>query len=166
MRLNNVYEHSGANSLTEFLAIGSQRMKFKNYGKNSERKLEKATQAFLTLQGDEIQSSKLRIHVENENSVHGLKFDDQELDRILTSKTPEKLINNTTWKNWSKILTQTQLRNEPIFHACQEIGEGWPIKQGWQDKTIGDYCDFSLKELLSTKNFAVGDNYTIILEFR
>lgn len=161
-RLANVYQYSQSNSISEFLALGKERMKIKNYGKLSERKLEEAIQAFLSLRDDIIQSRKLKIRVGNENSIPALKFGDQELEKILTSKTPEKLINNTTWQNWSEILTETKLRDEPIFHACQEIGESWPTKQGWQHKTLRDYTDFTFKELLATKNFGKKKLRTLI----
>ena len=146
VRLENVYESSGVTNLSEFFAIGAKRMKIKNYGKLSERRLNEAVQRFLTNHSHEISSEYVR-------GVEGNESEAIDYDNILSSETPEKLISASTWKSWKLKLTDLRVMNEHVFYICQEIGENWPVKNGWQNKTIGDFCSSSLKELLSAKNF-------------
>ena len=150
VRLANVYENSQCSNISEFLALGEQRMKIKNYGKLSERKLSEALQVYLTNNDNTIKEVAIR---DQGLSTYTLNSIDVSLDSILNSKRPDKLISESTWKRWAQLLIESKLANESIYYACLEIGERWPIRNGWQNKTMEDFCSSSLKELLSTKNF-------------
>jgi len=154
VRLNNIYDRANVNNLAEFLKFGKDRFSLSGYGKGSEKKLKESLFHFLTQPKSESFNIRQRAGLAYEPSTQPLQVSlNFDFDKVLSSKTPEKLINSSVWQAWILRMIDLGYTDEPIFFVCQEIGERWPVKNGWQDRTFEDFCSDSFKDLLSGKNF-------------
>ena len=121
VRLNNVYNFSGVRNLTDFLALGDQRMQFKNYGKRTEMTLKDGISSYLGKHFEKTQDSSGVIQPKDITSTPTVRFDDKEVDRILHSENPEKLIDQITWRNCK----QAQEGRRVWQHQLRPYQFGW-----------------------------------------
>lgn len=145
VRLTNVYEHSQSSSITEFLALGKERMKVKNYGKLSERKLKEGIETYLAHHGHEAplftQISRDDIGIDHDSLVMALRKRDN----------AEKAVSTKIWKEICRDLRNSTLANQKIAPTAAELQMKWPIspKSPLSDKYILDYlnhsCQFAVK---------------------
>jgi len=152
VRLNNIYESSRANNLTEFLRFGSQRMEIEHYGKRSERKLKEAIQTYLLDHGHAkshlTQCTRLEIGIDYDSLVKKLR----------KKSNAGKVVGPKSWKEVCRVVRNSHLANQMIAPIAAELDMKWPtvLKSPLSDKSILDYLNYSITELSNKDLFGNG----------
>ena len=149
VRLNNIYRDLDVSSISEFLALGKERMKIKNYGKRSERKLKEAIEGFLIEHGEGAPLFTQRLIEENT-----INHDDL-IVALRNEKYVKKVVSPKTWQYIFKELNSSTLIEQKIASIAAELGLAWPIspRSNLSDKRIIDYSDLTIPELSDLKRF-------------
>ena len=153
VRLNHAFEHSAANSLFEFLSLGSERMRLRNYGKKSESILIESLREYLArhpLDTDElIPSNPLtnqdQVGIDHERLISALKDKDRK----------KNLISEKTWKTIRTELEATEHAKKLIAPIAAELDLPWPLspKSPLSQSRISDYLGHTVTELLKINRF-------------
>lgn len=149
VRLGNVYNDSQATNVSEFLALGKERMKIKNYGRRSERKLKEGIETYLSHHGNETplftQSLREHIGIDHDSLVVALR----------KGGNPDRVVSAKVWKEICRDLRKSTLANQKIAPIAAELQLKWPISQksSLSDKSIIDYLDCNITDLSKLDRF-------------
>lgn len=149
VRLSNAYRDLEVSTISEFLALGNERMKIKNYGRRSERKLKEAIEAYLLEHRD-----GTPIFTQLSIEEHIINHDD--LIAALRNKTyAKKAVSPQVWQYICKELKRSDLIKQNIAPIAAELRLTWPFSQksNLSDKKIQDYLDFTIPELSDLDRF-------------
>ncbi len=154
-RLIGCYRRSSSDSLTAFLKLRRDRLKFRQYASTSEKKLRENLTNYINSVG--IHDIEITDHgkVEIPKTVFLPSATESEeiLHAVINSPTPEWFLNDSVWRQWLLRLKERNLTGERLYNLCQEIGVKWPEATPWNKKTIEDFCSYSFSELFNTKYF-------------
>ena len=152
-RLIRCYRRSSSDSLTAFLKLRRNRLKIREYGPTSEKKLRKDLTAYIKRIGiyDIEITAYGKIEVpKNVFSTSAIQSEEI-LHAVISSPKPEWFLNDSVWRQWLLKLKERNLTGVRICNLCQEIGVKWPNAPGWDKKTIEDFCSYSFSELSNLK---------------